>query len=97
MPVGALAGLLKSPMGLIFIILLIGLILTPIGLLLIGVTIISGTIIALLIGLFIPAILVVVAFLVLFGVIPGLKVPWNLITGVALLVFAYVMWAGWLV
>ena len=96
MAVGALAGLLKSPMGLIFLVIVIGLILTPIGLLLIGVTIISGAIVALLIGLFIPAILVVVAFLVFFGVIPGVKVPWNLIVGVALLVFAYVMWAGWL-
>ena len=95
MAIGALASLLKSPMGLIFLVIVIGLILTPLGLLLIGVTIISGAIVALLIGLFIPAILVLVGFLILFGVVPGIKPPWNLL-GSLCFVSAYVMWAGWL-
>ncbi|MDD3092130.1 MAG: hypothetical protein PHG80_10940 [Methanoregulaceae archaeon] len=62
---------------------------------LLGVLIISGVIVGLLIGLLIPAILVVVAFLVMFGVIPGLKMPWNLGVGVLLLLLSYAIWSGW--
>ncbi len=62
---------------------------------LLSVVIIGGIITGLLIGLLIPAILVVVAFLVMFGVIPGLKVPWNLVVGVGLLLLSYAVWSGW--
>lgn len=91
----ATAGMLKNPTMLIIVILLLGMILTPIGLLFFGVALIGGSILGLLIGLFIPAILVFIAFLAMFGVVPGVKPPWSFVVAMVLFVVAYALWAGW--
>jgi hypothetical protein len=73
--------------------LIIAAIITPIGAVVFGVTILSGSIVGVLIVYFIPAVLVLAGVLVLVGIVPTGPPMYRIIIFVALLLAAWAFWS----
>ncbi|MDW5563216.1 MAG: hypothetical protein SA339_08315 [Methanomassiliicoccus sp.] len=79
---------------LLIVLLVLGAIFSWVGLAFFGVAILSAAIIGALIGIFIPAILILVAFLVLIGIVPTPGWQMRMIISIGLIIVAWIISKG---